>query len=525
MRPLTCFGILALVSGMAFAQTLPGPTGFEIADVHRSAHATNPRMRGGVLGAGRYDVRTATMLDLISDAWTTRIEKLWGGPSWLALDRFDIAAKAPTGTPPEKVKLMLQTLLQERFNLRVHQDNKPLQAYALSIGKGGKPKLRQADGSAKPGCQNEPQNPTPGAVAYNVVDCYSQTLDQIAQDLRDLGFGYLTAPVVNQTGIDSTWDFSIKWSSRASLAAAGPDGISLFDAVEKQLGLKIESGKFPVPVLVIDSVDEAPSPNPAGISGAFPAPPSEFEVATIRPSNPDEGKPTSKLQNGRLDAQNISLRLLIEAAWDNIPDELLADAPRFLDTMHYDIVAKAPPPAAGAEIDEDDLRRMLRTLLIDRFKLKTHTEDRLVEGYVLSSVKPKMAKADPANRAGCHEGPGSDGKDPRAGNSVIGRLITCQNMTMTQFAEQLPNLASGYARVDVLDATGLTEAYDFTVAFSNLGQLRSVPATAGNDAAEPNGAISLPDAISRQLGLKLEMHKRMMSVLVIDHVEERPTDN
>ncbi len=107
MRPLTCLGILAFVSGMAFAQAVPGPSVFDIVDVHRSAHVTNPRMRGGVLRAGRYDVRTATMLDLISGAWTTKIEKLWGGPPWLALDRFDITAKAPADTPPETVKLML----------------------------------------------------------------------------------------------------------------------------------------------------------------------------------------------------------------------------------------------------------------------------------------------------------------------------------------------------------------------------------------------------------------------------------
>lgn len=533
IRPFTCVGILALVPGTLMGQAgiaPSAPPAFDIADVHMSAHVTNPRMRGGVLRAGRYDVRTASMLDLISDAWTTKIEKLWGGPPWLALDRLDITARAPANTPPETVKLMLQTLLKERFSLKVHRDNKPMQAYVLSVGKGGKSRLKTADGSTKPGCQSEPQNSTPGVIPYNIVNCYSQTLDQIAQDLRDMGLGYLTAPVVNQTGIEGMWDFTIKWSSRASLAAAGPDGISLFDAVEKQLGLKLWSGKVPVSVLVIDSVNETPSPNPPGISDAFPPPPSQFEVATIRPSNSDDGKPSSRLQNGRFDAQNIPLRLLLEAAWDNLPDELLADAPKFLDSARYDIVAKAPPPLPGTETDEEDLRRMLRTLLADRFMLKTRMEDRPVEGYVLFSVKPKMAKADPANRTGCHEGPGPDGKDPRVGNPVIGRLLTCQNMTMAQFAAQLPSLANGYARVDVLDATELTGAYDFTVAFSNIGQLRGngsrQPLSAdGNDAAEPNWAISLPDAINRQLGLKLEIRKRMMPVLVIDHIEEKPTDN
>jgi len=106
-------------------------------------------------------------------------------------------------------------------------------------------------------------------------------------------------------------------------------------------------------------------------------------------------------------------------------------------------------------------------------------------------------------------------------------------MTMAQFVEQLPNIANGYAHVSVLDTTGLTDAYDFTLSFSGIGLLRgNRPAgqagTSGaNDggASDPNGAISLPDAINRQLGLKMELKKRPMQVLVIDHLLERPTEN
>lgn len=345
-----------------------------------------------------------------------------------------------------------------------------------------------------------------------------------------MGFGYLSMPVVNRTGIHGTWDFTLRWTSRTSPGVSGSEGISLFDAVDKQLGLKLAPRKVPVPVLAIDSVNETPSPNPPDISSAFPPPPSEFEVAAIKPSKPDGGNPSAKLQHGRLSAQNISLRLLIEAAWDDLPDELLADAPKFLDTTRYDVFAEAPLPAPGTETDEDDLRRMLRTLLTDRFKLKTHFEERPVEGYVLSSQKPKMAKADLSNRTGCHEGPGPDGKDPRIRNPLLGRLLTCQNMTMAQFAQELPSLAGGYARIDVLDATGLTDAYDFTLSFSNIGQLRgrgpgqAAPAE-GDATPEPNGAVSLPEAIRQQLGLKIEIRKHPMQVLVIDHIEEKPTEN
>ena len=100
-------------------------------------------------------------------------------------------------------------------------------------------------------------------------------------------------------------------------------------------------------------------------------------------------------------------------------------------------------------------------------------------------------------------------------------------MTMAQFVDQLPQRVNGYVHSAVLDKTGLTDAYDFTLSFSAVGLLQNslqVPGQAGV-AADPNGALSLPEAISKQLGLKLELEKRPAPVLVIDHVERQPTDN
>jgi uncharacterized protein (TIGR03435 family) len=173
---------------------------------------------------------------------------------------------------------------------------------------------------------------------------------------------------------------------------------------------------------------------------------------------------------------------------------------------------------------------MLRVLLTERFQMKTHMETRPVSGYVLTAPKPKLQKADPENRMGCKEGPGADGKDPRIANPVLSRLLTCQNMTMARFAELLPQLANGYAHVPVLDSTALDGAYDFTISFSAVGLLQSGGPGRGGDnpaagVSDPNGALSLPDAINKQLGLKLELQKRPMQVLVIDHVEEKPTEN
>jgi uncharacterized protein (TIGR03435 family) len=97
----------------------------------------------------------------------------------------------------------------------------------------------------------------------------------------------------------------------------------------------------------------------------------------------------------------------------------------------------------------------------------------------------------------------------------------------------LPAVANGYVSTPVLDATGLKDAYDFTLSFSPVGQVagrggvpgQGQPGAGEAGASDPNGALSLPEAISKQLGLKMEMQKRSMPVLVIDHIEEKPTDN
>jgi uncharacterized protein (TIGR03435 family) len=178
---------------------------------------------------------------------------------------------------------------------------------------------------------------------------------------------------------------------------------------------------------------------------------------------------------------------------------------------------------------------MVRGLLKDRFKLATHVEDRPVTAYTLVVDKPKLQKADPANRTGWKEGPAPGAKDPRDSNPMLARLVTARNMTMAQFTEDLPRMAGGYFRIPVLDATGLTDAYDFTLNFSPIGLLTGGPAGGrGGDAppaagaplaSDPTGGLSVFDAINRQLGLKMEKTKRSMPVLIIDHIEEKPTDN
>jgi len=547
MRAFALLVFVSLLSSTAFGQLALAVStpAFETADVHASAHTTNPNpfMTGGVLRGGRYDLRRATMVDLIRIAYDVDPDTVLGGPSWLETDRFDVVAKVPPQTSPEAIKLMLQALLADRFKLVLHKDTKPMPAFVLTLGK-GKPKLKEADGSGNTGCQPQLQKPEPGTIPYAMVSCHNMTMQAFARMLRLMANGYLTQPVVDSTELKGTWDFDIKWTGRGQLGQAGADGISIFDAVDKQLGLKLEAQKIPSPVLIVDSVNQKPTDNPPGVAQSLPpTPPAEFEVAVIKPSMPDSQPMFRVLPSGQVDLQGVPVKMLIAFAWNfefASTNDMIVGAPKFLDSARFDIKAKASVgtssgPTVAPPIDIDDLKLMLRALLADRFKLATHTEERPVTAYNLVAVKPKLKPADPTNRTSFKEGPGADGKDPRNTSPTLTRLVTCQNMSMAQFADLLQKIAPGYIHSPVLDATGLEGAWDFTLSFSSSNLIQSAPARGGDagqqppggapTASDPNGAVSVFDAVSKQLGLKLEEKKRPVSVLVIDHVEEKPTDN
>jgi uncharacterized protein (TIGR03435 family) len=267
-------------------------------------------------------------------------------------------------------------------------------------------------------------------------------------------------------------------------------------------------------------------------------PPNEFEVAEIKPTAPD-ARPGGFIQaGGRVNIKGLPLKFLIEQAW-SVSDDTLVGAPDWMQTDRYDIIAKAESDGLGT--DFDTMGTLLRALLTERFKLAVHTEERPATAYTLIAVKPKMQKSDPATRTKCKDGPGPDGKDPRDKNAALSRIYTCQGITMTQFAEKLKTLAQDYIHSPVLDGTGLEGRYDFTLAFSfngvlqmsgrggrgaEPGQLAPSPLPDPSAAAsDPNGAMTLFEAVEKELGLKLEAQKRPIPVLVIDHIERKPIEN
>jgi uncharacterized protein (TIGR03435 family) len=133
---------------------------FEFSDVHLSAPGINNLYRRGpTMRGGRYELRTATMVDLVSTAYDFQNDKILGGPSWLEMTRYDVIAKAPPDSTTETLKPALQALLADRFKLAVHKDTRQLPAYALVAGK--KPLLKEAAGTEQTGCK--PQSGGGGA--------------------------------------------------------------------------------------------------------------------------------------------------------------------------------------------------------------------------------------------------------------------------------------------------------------------------------------------------------------------------
>jgi uncharacterized protein (TIGR03435 family) len=519
---------------------------FSAADVHVSPDTPLPYLRGGLSARGTYELHFATMADLISIAWSLNPAKVAGGPSWLEWDRFDVIGKVPAGTTLDGIRQMLRALLSERFSLLVHNDIKPLPAFILSASS----KLRMKPSSGgESGCK--PDSPGaglvagPGAVPVFSFTCQNLTMEAFASAMPRMSgvLGYTNnLPVVDRTGLQGSWDFHLRYTipggeTRYGIVPSAGELIPLPAALNEQLGLELKPGNTPGPILVVDSVNETPAPNPPGTAQALPTPPAEFDVAVLKPSDPGSNGFKFQVRNGSVDIAGCPLSALIFRAWNVSNPAEVTGVPGWADKARFFIVAKSsgpgpdPMPQAGMKADYDGTIAMLRRLLTDRFRIRTHYEDRPVNAYTLHTGKPKMKRADPQSRTSCRENPFLDAADPRRTNPAITRVLSCTNVTVAQFGKLLLADAADYVQSPVQDETGLEGGWDFLLDFSDAavvtpGARRGDNASAVDaQAPAPNGGISLAEAISKQLGLKLELQKRAVRVLVIDHIDEKPITN
>ena len=243
--------IAVIAAAAAFSQT-PAPAEFEVASVR--LNTANDRIVSINVGPGdRFAARGYTLVLLMQRAYGVMDWNVTGGPGWIRTDRYDVAAKAGiAGTLTEaQLRPMLQSLLAERFKLRLHEGSKEMSGYALVVAKSG-PKV-------KPATDGEEHADT---FRLNATGLSGQgiTMENLARYVA----GKLGLVAVDKTGLKGVYDFKVDWTvetdqspgfdPRDALRAA------VFTALQDQLGLKITPQKITVRMLEIDSV-EKPSEN------------------------------------------------------------------------------------------------------------------------------------------------------------------------------------------------------------------------------------------------------------------------
>ena len=127
------------------------------------------------------------------------------------------------------------------------------------------------------------------------------------------------------------------------------DRITFAEAVEKQLGLKLEQRQIPTPVMVVDSVESAPTPNPPGVAEALPAipAPTEFEVADVKAADPGGRGGRFQMQpGGRFIVENMAMRFLLSRAFNTFNNDQIVGLPKWVDSERFNITAKTASAAS-----------------------------------------------------------------------------------------------------------------------------------------------------------------------------------
>jgi uncharacterized protein (TIGR03435 family) len=250
-------GAIGFAVSAAFGQTADGPPEFEVVSVKPA----NPRAAGRVKmkeDPGTIEMLNVTLRDYISQAYDVEDYQIFG-PDWLGSDRYDIVARFMPGTSKERLLLMWQKLLADRFKLVLHREKKVMPVYALVVAKSGL-KIHKAEEGA---------NMTRIGRGHMVLRRVSLSL------LAEILSSQMDHPVLDQTDAEGLFDITLDWvpdDTQAKMGMAGgdrpsgmlanaPDGLSIFDALQEKLGLNLKTKKEAVEILVVDHAERVPTEN------------------------------------------------------------------------------------------------------------------------------------------------------------------------------------------------------------------------------------------------------------------------
>ncbi|HKF46913.1 MAG TPA: TIGR03435 family protein [Terracidiphilus sp.] len=228
---------------------------FDVASVRPSQHEVGPDYNNQInYSPSEFTARNVTLRRLIAEAWRCQIDQVLG-PPWLDRNEYDIEARAPAGTRSEQTSLMLRSLLSDRFQLKQHSDIRGMRVYELTVGRGGAKILPVQPGAA-----------APSGSGFHFRGDMRQFADLLAVQFsipaavnpgEPVRAGGTPIPVLDKTGLPGIHEFSV--DIRPEL---GTDAFTAWKrALEEQLGLKIESRKADVSVVVVDEAAKIPTAN------------------------------------------------------------------------------------------------------------------------------------------------------------------------------------------------------------------------------------------------------------------------
>jgi uncharacterized protein (TIGR03435 family) len=506
-----------------------GPA-FDVVSVKANEPDDRLRVNDWQPATGRLVLRNLTPKTMLTAAYANTAtlflpdERLLGVPEWADRERFTIEAVAGRPVTASEMQRMLRRVLVERFGLRVHLEQREQTAYRLTLARADGhlgPNLKRAEEGT---CRESRRARGGGEWGTQELRCV--TLDLLALDLSER----LGRPVIDQTSLTGIFDGTLTYSpspeelaviyqlAPSELPPAAFTGPALTTALTEQLGLKLESTRAAVDVLVVDAIDR-PTPNDApnrgaGVGGTgAPAAqnaanvaqrPPAFDVVSIRPNTGSNTSiPFGPTPADGFSGVNRPLESLVRYAYD-VQYFRVINMPAWANQERFDITAKA-----GRTITDPERRLMMRQLLADRFGLKVHFETRDQTVHVMTWVRS--------------DGRLGPGLKPRP--ECLGAAEQC--VSAGSAIGPAGRLSLKAATLDLL-ASGLMSAVleSLVINESNVPGHFDVELSWRLDtaAADADARPSFMTAVEEQLGLKLTAQRRPVQVLVIDQIQ-RPTAN
>ena len=237
-----------------------GSPAFDVVSVKRNPEpGTNNPLSPPV--GGRLVLRNQTVRGLISSSYGVQDYLIIGGPNWLRTDGFDIDARVEATPPPPAPQMLLRirTLLADRFTLVMHNEQREVPIYRLVLARGDGqlgPNIRRGQCVPRPPgggpVADERQFFCGTSVGAGTMAVRGGTMRLLAQQLGR--YATIGRPVFDATNLTEQFEWELKWTPDSLGGNAPADGVSIFTALQEQLGVKLEPSRGPVDVLVIDSV-------------------------------------------------------------------------------------------------------------------------------------------------------------------------------------------------------------------------------------------------------------------------------